>query len=74
MARPKIPRRIDCHPPESCFKPNGVPMSQLARVELAPDELEALRLVDQRLPAAACCIANTGITANLSQSGQSGAF
>ncbi|AOY45267.1 DUF134 domain-containing protein [Vibrio cholerae] len=47
MARPKIPRRIECHPPASCFKPNGVPMSQLARVELAPDELEALRLVDQ---------------------------
>ncbi|GHY92523.1 HTH DNA-binding protein [Vibrio cholerae] len=47
MARPKIPRRIECHPPASCFKPNGVPMSQLVRVELAPDELEALRLVDQ---------------------------
>ncbi|MEH0370972.1 DUF134 domain-containing protein [Vibrio mimicus] len=47
MARPKIPRRIGCHPPVSCFKPNGVPMSQLDSVELAPDELEALRLVDQ---------------------------
>ncbi|THE31488.1 DUF134 domain-containing protein [Vibrio cholerae O1 biovar El Tor] len=47
MARPKIPRRIECHPPASCFKPNGVPIRQLARVELAPDELEALRLVDQ---------------------------
>ncbi|AMG01829.1 DUF134 domain-containing protein [Vibrio mimicus] len=47
MARPKIPRRIGCHPPAACFKPNGVPMSQLDSVELAPDELEALRLVDQ---------------------------
>ncbi|EEY99923.1 HTH DNA-binding protein [Vibrio sp. RC586] len=46
MARPKIPRRIGCHPPASCFKPNGVSMNQLESIELAPDELEALRLVD----------------------------
>ncbi|QEO47076.1 hypothetical protein DLR60_10530 [Vibrio tarriae] len=47
MARPKIPRRIGCHPPASCFKPNGMPLSQLESTQLAPDELEALRLVDQ---------------------------
>ncbi|RBM31723.1 DUF134 domain-containing protein [Vibrio tarriae] len=47
MARPKIPRRIGCHPPASCFKPNGIPLSQLESTQLAPDELEALRLVDQ---------------------------
>lgn len=47
MARPKIPRRIGCYPPASCFKPNGMPLSQLESTQLAPDELEALRLVDQ---------------------------
>jgi len=46
MARPKIQRRIGCRPAYSCFKPNGVPMSQLTSIELAADELEAMRLVD----------------------------
>lgn len=46
MARPKIVRKISCRPAYSCFKPNGVPMTQLPRLMLASDELEALRLVD----------------------------
>lgn len=46
MARPKIVRHIGCRPAYSCFKPNGVPMKQLVSLELAADELEALRLVD----------------------------
>ena len=46
MPRPKIHRRIGCRPAYSCFKPNGVPMSQLESIVLAPDELEAIRLVD----------------------------
>ncbi len=46
MARPKIPRNICGHPAESCFKPNGRPMSQLEQVYLNEDEFEALRLVD----------------------------
>ncbi|MGF1715066.1 DUF134 domain-containing protein [Photobacterium chitinilyticum] len=46
MPRPKIHRRIGCRPAHSCFKPNGVPMSQLESIVLAPDELEAIRLVD----------------------------
>ncbi|MGR5149130.1 DUF134 domain-containing protein [Photobacterium alginatilyticum] len=46
MPRPKIHRRIGCRPAYSCFKPNGVPMSQLESIALAPDELEAIRLVD----------------------------
>ncbi|HIF9382094.1 DUF134 domain-containing protein [Photobacterium damselae] len=46
MARPKIARRICCRPPYSCFKPNGVPMTQLQSLVLESDELEALRLVD----------------------------
>ncbi|MGR5065820.1 DUF134 domain-containing protein [Photobacterium sp. DNB22_13_2] len=46
MPRPKIQRRIRCRPAYSCFKPNGVPMSELASLSLAADELEALRLVD----------------------------
>lgn len=46
MPRPKIPRRICGRPADSCFKPNGRPMSQLEQVRLAADEFEALRLVD----------------------------
>ncbi|SDH58377.1 Predicted DNA-binding protein, UPF0251 family [Vibrio xiamenensis] len=46
MGRPKIPRNICGTPADSCFKPNGIPMSELDKVELAPDEFEALRLVD----------------------------
>ncbi|OAN12568.1 hypothetical protein A3K86_17505 [Photobacterium jeanii] len=56
MPRPKLARRIGCRPAYSCFKPNGVPMSELAHNQLAADELEALRLVDlqglQQQPAA----------------------
>lgn len=46
MARPKIPRQICATPAQSCFKPNGIPMSQLESVTLQADEFEALRLVD----------------------------
>ena len=46
MGRPKIPRIICGQPAESCFKPNGIPMSQLEHVKLNADEFEALRLVD----------------------------
>ncbi|MBW8192547.1 DUF134 domain-containing protein [Neiella marina] len=46
MPRPKIPRNICGRPADSCFKPNGIPMSQLVQVALAADEYEALRLVD----------------------------
>lgn len=46
MGRPKIPRNICGRPADSCFKPNGIPMSNLPRLALDPDEFEALRLVD----------------------------
>ncbi|GAL18773.1 HTH DNA-binding protein [Vibrio maritimus] len=46
MARPKKLRKICSHAPYECFKPNGVPTKQLKKVELFPDELEALRLAD----------------------------
>ncbi|MDF0535806.1 DUF134 domain-containing protein [Shewanella yunxiaonensis] len=46
MGRPKIPRRICGRPADSCFKPNGIPMTELAKVYLGSDEFEALRLVD----------------------------
>lgn len=46
MGRHKIPRNICGTPADSCFKPNGIPMGQLAQRELAIDEFEALRLVD----------------------------
>lgn len=46
MPRPKIPRKICGHPADSCFKPNGIPVTQLPQVALATDEFEAIRLVD----------------------------
>ena len=46
MPRPKITRKICGHPANSCFKPNGRPLSQLERLTLEADEFEALRLVD----------------------------
>ena len=47
MARPKIHRQICARAPYSCFKPNGVPMTELKHIELLAEELEALRLADQ---------------------------
>ncbi|KII76456.1 DUF134 domain-containing protein [Vibrio renipiscarius] len=47
MARPKIQRKICARAPYSCFKPNGVPMTELEHIELHAEELEALRLADQ---------------------------
>ncbi|WP_252011974.1 DUF134 domain-containing protein [Vibrio sp. SCSIO 43140] len=46
MARPKKLRKVCSQAPYECFKPNGVPTKQLKKVELFPDELEALRLAD----------------------------
>ncbi len=46
MPRPQKQRCIDCQPAASYFKPRGIPMSELAEIELALDELEALRLAD----------------------------
>jgi predicted DNA-binding protein (UPF0251 family) len=48
--RPRKPRICECphRPPGSqVFKPAGIPLKGLARIELAQDELEALRLCDQ---------------------------
>ncbi|MDG3087251.1 DUF134 domain-containing protein [Vibrio hannami] len=46
MARPKKCRRICGRPAQSCFKPNGIPLSQLNKTEILPEEFEALRLAD----------------------------
>lgn len=46
MARPKKCRRICGRPAHSCFKPNGVPMNKLEKIELLSEEFEALRLAD----------------------------
>ncbi|MGD8231432.1 DUF134 domain-containing protein [Vibrio sp. TRT 1302] len=46
MARPKIKRNICGRASYECFKPNGVALSQLEKIELFEDELEALRLAD----------------------------
>ncbi|PMG85577.1 hypothetical protein BCU83_18255 [Vibrio breoganii] len=47
MARPKKHRQLCTRAAYSCFKPNGIPMDELPKVELLLEELEALRLADQ---------------------------
>lgn len=46
--RPKKPRRCCRHrqPNDLVFKPAGTPLSELQKVQLAADELEAVRLCD----------------------------
>lgn len=46
MPRPTCPRRIEHSPPAHYFKPAGIPLRDLEEIELAADELEAMRLAD----------------------------
>jgi predicted DNA-binding protein (UPF0251 family) len=46
MSRPFKNRKINGLFNADCYKPNGVPLSMLANVELSVDELEALRFAD----------------------------
>lgn len=46
MPRPPCPRHITHRPPATYFKPAGIPLRDLEEIELAADELEALRLAD----------------------------
>ena len=46
MPRPFKNRKINGLFNSDCYKPNGIPMSMLAGVELSVDELEAMRLAD----------------------------
>ena len=48
--RPRKPRICECPhrlPGSQIFKPAGIPLKDLVRIELYPDELEALRLCDK---------------------------
>jgi uncharacterized protein len=46
MSRPCRCRRIRCNPDTKYFKPRGIPLDMLEEVNLALDELEAVRLAD----------------------------
>ena len=46
MSRPCRCRRIRCKPDTNYFKPRGIPIDMLKEVNLALDELEAIRLAD----------------------------
>ncbi|MFB0934811.1 MAG: DUF134 domain-containing protein [Propionivibrio sp.] len=46
MARPLKCRRVACEIPVRYFKPQGIPMYALEEIELALDEVEAMRLTD----------------------------
>ena len=74
MGRPKIPRNICGAPANSCFKPNGIPVSELERVTLDADEFEAIRLVDfqgmLQLEAASVMGVSRQTLANLVKSGR----
>jgi predicted DNA-binding protein (UPF0251 family) len=47
MSKPKKDRRVESPPRVVYFKPQGIPMVQLAQVVLHVDEYEAVRLVDR---------------------------
>ncbi len=44
MPRPRLRRRIRFNPNVTYFKPQGVPMRDIEKIELTSEELEALRL------------------------------
>ncbi len=46
MVRPTLQRRVAAQPRVRHFKPQGIPLADLAEVQLAEDGLEALRLAD----------------------------
>lgn len=46
MARPEKKRKIRCNPASYYFKPRGISLADLDEIELAQDELEAIRLAD----------------------------
>jgi len=46
MPRPKKPRHCGCAMAGRAFKPTGTPLGELRRIDLASDELEALKLCD----------------------------
>ena len=44
MGRPRLKRKISLNPRANYFKPQGIPMRDLAVVEITHEELESLRL------------------------------
>ena len=48
MTRPRLWRRISFNPSVTYFKPQGVPMRFLEMVELTTEEVEALRLKNEK--------------------------
>ena len=44
--RYKKPRFCGCQPKGKAFKPTGIPMTEIERITLYRDELEALKLCD----------------------------
>ncbi len=46
MARPKKHRNVNCNPGAYYFKPRGIPLRNLETIQIAKDELEAIKLAD----------------------------
>lgn len=62
MARPKLERQICGRAPFDCFKPNGIPLVKLNKIELLAEELEALRLADLQSLSQAEAAAQMGVS------------
>jgi len=46
MPRPKKNRCVRCKPDATCFKPRGIPLTELEEIAITIDEIEAIRLAD----------------------------
>lgn len=46
MPRPRKRRRISQEPTACIFKPSGIPLERLQIINILPEELEAMRLVE----------------------------
>jgi predicted DNA-binding protein (UPF0251 family) len=62
MTRPYSNKKVCCEPDVDYFKPRGVPMGQLEKVELQVEELEALKLCDLEEVAQERAAARMGIS------------
>lgn len=62
MPRPKKCRHLSCCVPCSLFKPNGIPSSELEKIQLEADEFEALNLGDVQKMSQLDAAASMGIS------------
>jgi predicted DNA-binding protein (UPF0251 family) len=74
MPRPKLRRRVRFYPRVRYFKPQGVPMRVLQVIELSRDELEALRLKNEKELDQIACAQKMGVSQSTLQRTLSSAY